>query len=214
MKERSTSICYLIHARTDTGLMWWASMRNKTETIASSPGMPFWARAIVAAVIVMIWLLIKYFFRKYPTTGSSAGSTLSSKVWAKAFSTIRRLRHSRAFILHTLFIWSMYLLQIYIGFYAMDGTDHLSVKAAFSVLTLATLAMIATPGGIGSFPIFVMQTLAIYGIAHPLGKAFGWLIWGVSTSIMIIAGCIALLLLPYMNKQKNESHSIDTRQDH
>lgn len=190
-------------------------VEQKLETIASSPGMPLWARAlIVAAGIVMIWQLIKYFFRKYPDNRFISRINAFIKGLGEGFSTIRRLRHSRAFILHTLFIWSMYLLQIYIGFYAMDGTDHLSVKAAFSVLTLATLAMIATPGGIGSFPIFVMQTLAIYGIAHPLGKAFGWLIWGVSTSIMIIAGCIALLLLPYMNKQKHESHSIDTGQDH
>ena len=75
------------------------------------------------------------------------------------FTTLRNLKHRRHFILHTLFIWSMYLLQIYIGFSAMEGTAHLSLKAACSVLALATLAMIATPGGIGSFPIFVMQTL-------------------------------------------------------
>jgi hypothetical protein len=93
----------------------------------------------------------------------------------------------------------------------MDGTEHLSIKAAFSVLSLATLAMIVTPGGIGSFPIFVMQTLAIYHIAPPLGKAFGWVMWGVSTGLIVTVGLIALLALPYLNKKhQHESRSIDT----
>ena len=90
----------------------------------------------------------------------------------------------------------------------MEGTAHLSLKAACSVLALATLAMIITPGGIGSFPIFVMQTLVMYSISAPLGNAFGWLMWGVSTGIVITAGFTALLLLPYLNRKKNESSQI------
>ncbi|HML59050.1 MAG TPA: hypothetical protein PKA85_11820, partial [Ferruginibacter sp.] len=74
-----------------------------------------------------------------------------------------------------------------------------------SVLTLATLAMIATPGGIGSFPIFVMQTLAIYLIPETQGKAFGWLLWGVNTGIVIVSGVLAILLLPYLNKKHKPS---------
>lgn len=104
----------------------------------------------------------------------------------------------------TLLIWTLYLMQVYIGFWAMEGTSHLSIKAAFSVLTLATLAMIASPGGIGWFPFFVMETLLIYGIAAPMGTAFGWLIWGVSTGIIIIAGVVCLLIIPYINRKKNE----------
>jgi hypothetical protein len=86
----------------------------------------------------------------------------------------------------------------------MEGTSHLSIKAACSVLTLASLAMIVTPGGMGSFPLFVMQTLLIYGITGPLGKAFGWLIWGVSTGIVIVVGLTCLLIIPYINRNKNE----------
>jgi hypothetical protein len=88
----------------------------------------------------------------------------------------------------------------------MDATAGLGINAACSVLMLASLSMIVTPGGIGSFPIFVMQTLVIYQINPALGKAFGWMMWGVSTSLIIICGCIALIILPYFNKQSNESN--------
>jgi hypothetical protein len=91
----------------------------------------------------------------------------------------------------------------------MESTAHLGIKPAFSVLTLATLAMIATPGGIGSFPIFVTKVLLIYEISYPAGNAFGWLLWGVNTGIVIIAGLAALLFLPIINKKKNEVSTIN-----
>jgi hypothetical protein len=72
--------------------------------------------------------------------------------------------------------------------------------------------MIATPGGMGSFPVFVAQTLLIYGVATPQGKAFGWLLWGANTLIVVIVGLIALLLLPYMNKQKKLQATSNTNE--
>lgn len=186
-------------------------VKKEINLIVDSPGMPIWVKLlIVAGVIVGIVLLVKWLFRKFPDSKIILKINNIIKGIGEGFRSIRRLQHSRAFILHTIFIWSMYLLQIYLGFFAMDGVNHLSIKAAFSVLSLATLAMIATPGGIGSFPIFVMQTLVIYNIDPPLGKAFGWLIWGVSTGIIVIVGLASLAALPYMNKKKHEISTIDT----
>jgi glycosyltransferase 2 family protein len=119
----------------------------------------------------------------------------------QGIATIRHLRQRRLFLAHTLFIWAMYLLQIYVGFSAIEAVAHLGLKAALSVLTLATLAMILTPGGIGAFPFFVMETLAIYQIPGEQGIAFGWLMWGTTTGIVIVVGFACLLLLPYINKK-------------
>ncbi|MFT3907904.1 MAG: lysylphosphatidylglycerol synthase transmembrane domain-containing protein [Ferruginibacter sp.] len=186
------------------------AVKEKLKAITASPGFPLWAKVlIVFFVILLLLFLIKYFFKKYPENKLINKINSFLKGIIEGFKSIEHLKHKRAFILHTIFIWAMYLLQIYVGFYAMEGTAHLSLKAAFSVLTLATLAMIATPGGIGSFPIFVMQTLLLYGIAAPLGQAFGSLIWGVSTAIVLVAGLLALLFIPYINRKKHEISSID-----
>ncbi|HPH85303.1 MAG TPA: lysylphosphatidylglycerol synthase transmembrane domain-containing protein [Ferruginibacter sp.] len=188
-------------------------VKSKLESITSAPGFPLWGKLLIALGIVIILLMIvKWLFNRFPNNRVIFKINNFIKGIGEGFRSIRNLKHRKAFILHTIFIWSMYLLQIYLGFWAMDGTDHLGIKAAFSVLSLATLAMIATPGGIGSFPIFVGETLAIYGIISPVGTAFGWLMWGVATGIIIVAGLTALLLLPIINKHKNlhESSSIDT----
>lgn len=186
---------------------------GKLKAIGSSGGMPIWLKiGIVLVIIISVVLILKWLVKKYPTNSLiSKMSGFVSGIGA-GFKTIRTMKKKRLFLAHTLFIWSMYLLQVYVGFYAMEATAQLSIYAAFSVLTLSTLAMIATPGGMGSFPVFVAQTLLIYGVATPQGKAFGWLLWGANTLIVVIVGLIALLLLPYMNKNKKLQAASNTNE--
>ena len=161
---------------------------------------------MIFAIIIFTFFIAKWVFKKYRDNKIIAKlKSFINGVW-EGFISIKNLKKRKQFIAHTLFIWAMYLGQIYVGFWTMDATSVLGINAACSVLMLASLSMIVTPGGIGSFPIFVMQTLVIYQINPALGKAFGWMMWGVSTSLIIISGCIALIILPYFNKQTNESN--------
>jgi glycosyltransferase 2 family protein len=188
------------------------AVREEFDKIANAPGMPIWVKLLLFAVaLIGFFLLVRMLVKKYPQNKIILKVNGIVKGLGQGFTAIKNLKKRKLFLAHTIFIWAMYLLQVYVGFSAMEGTEHLSIKAAFSVLTLATLAMIATPGGIGVFPVFVMKTLSIYLIADELGKAFGWLIWGASTSIVIIAGFTCLLLLPYINKKKNETCQLDTQ---
>lgn len=184
-------------------------VKNKLSSIAHAPGLPIWLKLILLiSVLIFIFTLIRFLRRKYP--GNKVILKINSfvKGLIEGVKTIKELKERKLFLAHTLFIWSMYLLQIYIGFSVMESTSHLGLKPAFSVLTLATLAMIVTPGGIGSFPIFVKETLLIYGILSPAGTAFGWVLWGANTGIVIIFGLAALLLLPILNRKDNEVDTV------
>ena len=189
-------------------------VKEKFRSFGASTALPLWAKLLLfVGFVVVLILILKFFFRKFPNSRILVKIKNFFSGMAEGFKTIQNLKKRRLFLAHTLFIWSMYLLQIYLGFQAMEGTSHLGIKAACSVLTLATLAMIITPGGIGSFPLFVMQTLFIYNIDRSIGKAFGWLIWGVSSGIIIVAGVICLVVLPYINRKKNEISQEHTEQD-
>ncbi|MFZ1783841.1 MAG: lysylphosphatidylglycerol synthase transmembrane domain-containing protein [Ferruginibacter sp.] len=180
-------------------------IKDKIIAISSGSGLPIWVYLLISASALLILLAgIKLLLRKFPENKLIQRIKNIIKGIFEGFKTIVKLKKKKLFLLMTLLIWALYLLQIYIGFRAMEGTAHLDIKAAFSVLTLATLAMIASPGGIGWFPFFVMETLLIYGIASPLGNALGWLIWGVSTGIVIVTGVACLLFLPYINRKKDE----------
>lgn len=164
---------------------------------------PLWAKlAFLLLFIYLIIQLTKWLFKKHATHRHIIrlkGIHIGLK---EGFSTIKHLKKRMSFILHTIFIWSMYLLQIYIGFNALSSTEGLGIAAAFSVLSLATLAMIVSPGGIGAFPVAVQQVLLIYKIDN---ISFGWLMWGATTGIVIVAGFISFGLLIYNNRKKNEA---------
>ncbi len=120
----------------------------------------------------------------------------------EGFTTILHLKKRKKFIAHSVFIWACYILQVYIGFSALDTTSSLGITAAFSVLSLVTLAMIVSPGGLGAFPVAVQQVLLIYNVDN---ISFGWLMWGVTTAIIIVVGLISFGLLIYQNRRKNET---------
>ncbi len=183
-------------------------IKEKLASFGENSAMPLWAKGVIVLVIIMlIYFSLKLLVKKYPENKTILKVNNFFKGIGQGFIAIKSLKKRNQFIAHTLFIWAMYLLQIYIGFMAMEHTTGLDISAACSVLVLATFAMIITPNGIGLFPIFVMQTLILYGIDSAYGKAFGWLIWGVATSIILVVGFICLLLLPYINKQKNENNT-------
>jgi hypothetical protein len=61
--------------------------------------------------------------------------------------------------------------------------------------------MIITPGGIGAYAFFMAKVLELNGIEYTLGLANGTLQWFSQMIIVIVLGGLALILLPFINKQ-------------
>ena len=112
------------------------------------------------------------------------------------------MKKKKAFIFHSVFIWACYLGGTYLGFSAVKETAHLPVAAAFPVLAFASIGMIITPGGIGTYAIFIKQVMFLYNIDEGYGFANGNLQWLAQFSIILIIGFISLIILPYYNKQQ------------
>lgn len=125
-------------------------------------------------------------------------------IW-QGLTSVRFVKRKTAFVLHTIFIWTMYLMSIRLGFYAMESVSHLGIRPSLTILSFGSLAMIITQGGIGAYQLAVQKTLTLYGIAEVNGLAYGWLLWAVQTIMVLIVGLICLLLLPFLNRKKHES---------
>lgn len=180
-----------------------AFVKEKFSSIGKEGGIPVWLKIILIVLTVVLFFYGLHFLRKkFPENKVVKKVNDFFKGVLSGLASIKNIKQKKQFVAHTIFIWTMYLLQIYLGFYAMEGTSHLGFNAACSVLALATLAMIATPGGLGAFPFFVMQTLSMYAIPATTGLSFGWLIWVVNTGIVIVAGLLVLLIIPLLNRNK------------
>jgi len=122
-------------------------------------------------------------------------------IWM-GLTSVRHVKNKTAFFLHTIFIWTMYLLSIRIGFYAMDAVSHLGMRPSFSILSFGSMAMIATQGGIGAYQFAVEKVLGLYDVSEVNGLAYGWLLWSVQTVMVLVIGLLCLLLLPIYNRKK------------
>ena len=152
---------------------------------------------------MVIWAIINY-ARKKPGNRVLGFFASTLKGFATGIATIKKIKNVKWFVLLSILIWCCYLLQMYISFYVLDETSHMGFRAACAVLTFASLSLIITPGGMGSFPIFVMKVMLIFGIPAALGNAFGWIMWGVSTAVVLVTGLIAWIIFPYL-PQKHQS---------
>ena len=123
-------------------------------------------------------------------------------VWHGVIS-VRKLKKPGLFFFYTTAMWVMYLVSTWCGFFAIDETSRLSMADALTVLAMGSVGMILSPGGIGAYPLLVMETVALYGIAkEPYGLALGWLLWFGQFLSFVLFGVISFVLLPRYNKNR------------
>jgi glycosyltransferase 2 family protein len=122
----------------------------------------------------------------------------------EGMKAIGRLDKKWQFIAHSIFIWTMYFLMIYIVFQSFTFTTHLGLLTGLTIFVMASFGMVApSPGGIGTWHFMVIETLVIYGInKFPDANAFALATHGSMTIFIVILGFISLLLLPVYNKKE------------
>ena len=105
-----------------------------------------------------------------------------------------------AFIVHTIFIWSMYVLMFYVTSFSIDATSELPFSAILIGFIAASFSIAATNGGIGSYPLAVYAAFSIFNVAQAPSLAFGWIMWTSQTLMIIILGGLSLISLPIITK--------------
>ncbi len=182
------------------GLAWQASVMDEATRATLRSHLPKGQSLLFAAGILIG--LVGTLFAMYRYRPGSRVSRFIHGL-AHGVSAIWRLDARGAFLFHTFLIWGSYVVQILIGFYALPGTAALGVGAAVMVLVFGSVAMIASPGGLGLYPLLTALILTSgYGIGEAEAQAFGWVTWGMLTVVIMLLGIIALLILPVYNRRR------------
>jgi glycosyltransferase 2 family protein len=116
--------------------------------------------------------------------------------------SILQMKRKKEFIFHTLFIWIMYLLMFYVVKFTIPETTPLSIAGMMAAFIVGSFAISTTNGGIGVYPIAMGAVLLLFGINQQAGEAFGWILWGSQTVLVILLGGFSLLFLPIFNQKK------------
>jgi len=120
-------------------------------------------------------------------------------------TSVKALKNKFLFFAYTVGIWMLYWLSTWLGFFAITETSRLTPTDALTVLAMGSIGMILSPGGIGAYALLVQETVAFYNIPkEPYGQALGWLLWFGQFLSFVIFGVISFILLPRINKKRNE----------
>jgi len=114
--------------------------------------------------------------------------------------SITLVKHPFLFIFHTIFIWSMYYLMLYLCFFCFPETSSISMGAGLSCLAIGSIAIMVTPGGIGLYPFTFRGVLGLYAVSPTMGFALGWIAWTSQTIMITSLGVLSLILLHYTKK--------------
>ena len=161
--------------------------------------------AVIAMTMAIILVLIYFFILrkkiiKYAIIQKA--ENFIKGIWT-GFKSILELKRPITFIFQTLMIWALYYAGFYICFFSLPETAVLTPYTGLVAMAFATIGILLVQGGIGVYPLFVAGTLAIYGIAEPVGYALGWIAWCAQQIAVITAGTLSIILLPYYNRKRD-----------
>ena len=120
----------------------------------------------------------------------------------EGLQSILMMKKKVYFLLHTIFIWIMYIAMFWLCFLSLEETFNVPIGAVLASFVMGSLAIVFVQGGLGVFPIAIMETLLLYGYTKASSLALGWIIWTSQTLMVIVIGVLSLILIRIANKDK------------
>ncbi len=124
--------------------------------------------------------------------------------------SIRKVKNPLAFLFHSIMIWLMYFSMMYLGFFCFPPTAHLGAGTALIAFVFGAFGiLIPSPGGLGAYQVLVTTCLnQFYGIEYSDAFSFSNINFFPTYIMNIVAGFIAMLLIPGLKKTE-QPHSSD-----
>jgi len=155
---------------------------------------------VVFLVIVLISIILFFVF-KNRLKKSKLFEKLKKIIsdFVAGIKSILSLEHKWQFIAHSVIIWTMYFVMLYVAFKAFDFTKEYGIMVGLTAMVISSFGMVfPSPGGIGTWHFLVVQTLIIYGLQEKDGLVFAFGTHESQMIILIIAGLISLIAVSFL----------------
>ena len=124
----------------------------------------------------------------------------------EGFTSIYHLKNKSLYFTQSIFIYGIWFLTFYVLFLAYPPTQNLSIETAVFTFGIAAIAfLLPIQAGMGAWHFVVIQCLLLFGVEANDAKVFALMAHSATNHIYLIAGIIALVLLPIVNYKKSKS---------
>ncbi len=212
----ATSIVVLVEYETIAGVLG-QGFQNMFDFLGK---LPYGVLFLLAGIGIVGLGVLAYFLRKQWAKRKEEGSLMYKVIqlllgFKAGFLSIKDIKGINRFwfVFHSLSIWSMYYLMTYVLFLSFEETSSITWIAALAVFVMGGIGMVfPSPGGIGSYHLFVIGTLEAYGYADS-SKDLAFFLHTSQTFAVLALGGIASLYIMYFAKNKTEESSTESEKN-
>lgn len=123
--------------------------------------------------------------------------------------SILNLKRKGLFIFYTFLIFFLWLLMLYVVFFAYAPTEKLSFRIAVFTYVMGSFAyLLPIQAGIGVWHLIVIQCLYLFGIDKESGMIFALVAHTFTNLIYLLFGTVSIVLLPILNNSGKENDMI------
>ncbi|MCK7589714.1 flippase-like domain-containing protein [Subsaxibacter sp. CAU 1640] len=159
-------------------------------------------KILMAGIAGLVFLTLLIVFLKRSQSKIALKVRVFIRGLMEGVSSILRMRHKWAYIFHTLFIWTMYLLMFYLTTFAVEDLNGISIGAVLIAFIAGSFTIAATNGGVFVYPLAIAAAFEMFDIPENPSIAFGWIMWSSQTLMILILGSLSFLFLPIYNRIK------------
>lgn len=155
---------------------------------------------IASSFLLLTIAFFMNFRKKIQNLMSGKVRSFLKGLW-EGLMSVKNVNRPISFIIYTVLIWLMYILQVFVCYFAFEELAGLSFSSAIVIMVFGSLAVIFVPGGTGVYQLILIQILTtVYFISQPASFAFAWSVWTSQIFFILFAGLLSLILLPILNK--------------
>ncbi len=171
-----------------------------------------WTKLLILAGIVGGGILSLFFFRS-----AFSESTFYKKManvalgFKEGILSIGKLDNVPVFLFHSILIWVMYFMMVYVSFFAFAPTENLPPIAALMAFVFAAWGIvIPSPGGMGSYHYLTIVALGMYGISEFDAASFSNISFcTIQLATNITFGILGFSIIGYLNRNYKPADLIE-----
>jgi len=165
-------------------------------------------KLLLLAALGIAFLIISFLFIKY-SKGKVAQKIKTFLIGLKdGVMSIFKMKKKGLFIIQSLIIWLLYVISFYIATQALEATSEIGVGTTIIAFVVGSFTFAFTNSGVGYYPLAIAGILLLFGVPETTGNALGWIAWSSNIFSILFFGVLAMVLLPWVNKdQKNLTSS-------
>lgn len=171
-----------------------------------------WKTLLLVGGLVLGAVLLLFFFRStFAETGFYKKIAKVALGFKEGILSIGKLDNVPLFLFHSVLIWVMYFMMVYVSFFAFEPTENLPPVAALLAFVFAAWGIvIPSPGGMGSYHYLTIVALGLYGISEFDAASFSNISFcTIQLATNISFGILGFAIIGYLNRNYKPLDLVD-----